>query len=1084
MKAAQAQNNMQNKSMRRQTLFNLIRLAAVALLIGTAAQYAFTQVTPSPTPDSQDQQNKVILIERMDEMGIWQFAPLACSGTCISLTADQVAQAAYAGGSNWAGFRGGALVNAVAVSRAESTFALNAINNNTNGTTDYGLWQINSIHGYNSSLLLSNASYNAGAAYSVANAVVNADWTPWVMFNNGGFVSYLTLARNAAQNIDSTVIRGINDRVVANSNINVRTSAGGSLLRTVPSGTLGTVLQGYQVAVIGSGTYRYVWWMVHWDDGGSDGWSTEDYLSRTSGGPVCTYSISPSSQSFSSSGGTGSVSVTAGSGCSWTATSNAGWIAVTSGSSGGGNGTVGYSVAANTGSARSGSITIAGRTFTVNQGASANCPSPAAISPGQTISGSLQSGDCVFTDGSYYDAYTFTGTANQQIYVTMNSAQLDAWLMLYQGSYPGGTQIAVNDDGGGGTNARIPATSGFLTLPATGTYTILANSASVGETGTYSVTLGSGNAGSVQFSSTAYNVTENGGSATITVTRTGGTGAFVVNYGTSNGTATAGPDYTGLNEVMSFAASETSKTFSIMIVDDTLVEGSETVNLTLSNPSGGVTLGSPSNAVLTILDNDTACTYSISASDNTLSPGSGSASFTMNAPAGCPWSATSDSTWLTTSSSGSGTGTVSYSFAANPSTSPRTGRITVGGQVHTVTQIGLGGAGSVQFSSINYSANEGGGIATVTVTRTGGTGTGTVNYSTSNGTAIAGTDYVSASGLLLFTGSVTSLTFDIMILDDSAFESNETINISLTNPSNSFTLGSPNAATLTIVDNDSPPTTTRKSFDYDGDGKTDASVYRPSTGDWYLLRSAQGNGAYHFGSATDVITPADFTGDGKTDVAVFRPSTGIWYVLRSEDNTYYGTGFGTNGDIPAPADFDGDGKADLSVYRPGQGTWYLQRSMLGFLAMQFGITEDRPAVGDFDGDGKADISVYRPSLGNWYRVNSRDGSFFAAHFGQTGDKIVPADYTGDGRADIAIWRPATGVWYILRSEDLSYFGAGFGLGSDLPAPGDYDGDGRADLAVWRPGAQGIFYIQRSTAGFTAFPWGVNGDMPTANAYVY
>ena len=82
----------------------------------------------------------------------------------------------------------------------------------------------------------------------------------------------------------------------------------------------------------------------------------------------CTYSISPTTQSFSSAAGSGTVNVTAGSGCSWTAASNAGWMSITSGASGSGNGTVGYSVQANAGAARSGTLTIAGHTLTVSQG--------------------------------------------------------------------------------------------------------------------------------------------------------------------------------------------------------------------------------------------------------------------------------------------------------------------------------------------------------------------------------------------------------------------------------------------------------------------------------------------------------------------------------------------------------------------------------------------------------------------------------------------------------------------------------------------------------------------------------------------
>ncbi|MCO6511632.1 MAG: hypothetical protein J5I65_12655, partial [Aridibacter famidurans] len=114
-------------------------------------------------------------------------------------------------------------------------------------------------------------------------------------------------------------------------------------------------------------------------------------------------------------------------------------------------------------------------------------------------------------------------------------------------------------------------------------------------------------------------------------------------------------------------------------------------------------------------------------------------------------------------------------------------------------------------------------------------------------------------------------------------------------------------------------------FDFDGDGATDVSVFRPNsqpTAQWWLLRSSDsGTRGLAFGTSTDVPVAADFTGDGRTDVAFWRPSTGEWFILRSEDDSFFAFPFGSAGDIPAPGDFDGDGKADPAVYRPSSGTW-------------------------------------------------------------------------------------------------------------------------------------------------------------------
>jgi hypothetical protein len=275
----------------------------------------------------------------------------------------------------------------------------------------------------------------------------------------------------------------------------------------------------------------------------------------------------------------------------------------------------------------------------------------------------------------------------------------------------------------------------------------------------------------------------------------------------------------------------------------------------------------------------------------------------------------------------------------------------------------------------------------------------------------------------------------------------------------------------------------RAPFDYDGDGKTDLSIYRATVGEWWYQKSSNGgNAAFQFGNSADKIVPADFTGDGKTDVAIFRPSTGEWFILRSENASYYSFPFGTVGDIPAPGDFDGDGKADQAVFRPSDLTWYIRRSSDGGTTIQqFGAAGDAPVVADYDGDSKADIAIFRPSNGEWW-IQRSSGGTVAFQFGAGTDKTVPADYTGDGKADVAIFRPSTREWFVLRSENQSYYSAPFGAAGDTPTPGDYDGDGKADFAIFRA-SEANWYLQRSTAGFTALRFGNSTDLPTPNAFV-
>ncbi len=116
---------------------------------------------------------------------------------------------------------------------------------------------------------------------------------------------------------------------------------------------------------------------------------------------------------------------------------------------------------------------------------------------------------------------------------------------------------------------------------------------------------------------------------------------------------------------------------------------------------------------------------------------------------------------------------------------------------------GGGGPGNLAFTSGTYNSGETGN-ATITVRRAGGDdGAVSVEYATANGSATAGSDYTTRTGTLSWAaGQDGNKTFTVPILGDSTDEANETVLLSLSGPTGGATLGSPAAATLTIVDDD------------------------------------------------------------------------------------------------------------------------------------------------------------------------------------------------------------------------------------------------------------------------------------------
>jgi uncharacterized protein YneR len=232
--------------------------------------------------------------------------------------------------------------------------------------------------------------------------------------------------------------------------------------------------------------------------------------------------------------------------------------------------------------------------------------------------------------------------------------------------------------------------------------------------------------------------------------------------------------------------------------------------------------------------------------------------------------------------------------------------------------------------------------------------------------------------------------------------------------------------------------------DWNGDGFSDAGIFRPSTGWWYFDYNLDGivDKSFRYGGVGDQIIQGDWQGTGRDGIAIFRPASGYWYFDYNLDGIIDNSfRYGGVGDQIIQGDWQGTGRDGIAIFRPASGYWYFDYNLDGIVdkSFRYGGVGDQIIQGDWQGTGRDGIAIFRLASGYWYFDYNLDGVIDKSfRYGGSTDQIIKGDWDGNGSDGIAIFRPSTGYWYFdYNLDSVVDYSFRFGTNGDTPKVGKW-----------------------------------------------